>query len=1602
MARRKTTRLAFDALMVEGALIAPDMIADVAALKATAQSEADYRIPPGLKLRDEIGRSWRIAEALWARFSQARAGGPASAATQAFVDDLLRQVFGFASLEVVAARQVGSRAFPVQRVALSGRVPIAVAPAGDGLDRGLDQFSEEHRKRSASLLVQELLNADDAASWGIATDGLKLRLLRDNASLTRPAYVEADLERIFRGGLYADFVALWLLIHESRFGGSDALPSDCPLERWREAGREAGAKARDRLGVGVEAALIEFGAGFVEHPANGVLRDAIEGGTLTPQVFYEELLRLVYRMIFLFTTEDRGLLHDPKANEAAKALYADGYSLARLRTQAARRAARDANHDLYEGLKIVFRSLWRGEEALGLPALGGLFRDTALPNLGNATISNKRLLDAVFRLAWIIEDHTLTRVNWRDMETEELGSVYESLLELTPRVDLVVRGFFFAEGAETKGNARKTSGSYYTPDSLVQLLLDSALDPVIERTVNENPGRAVEALLELTVIDPACGSGHFLLAAGRRLATRVAQLRSPGAPSAEDWRHALREVARRCLFGVDRNPMAVELCQTALWIESVEPGKPLTFLDNHIRCGDSLIGVFDYETLRQGIPDEAFKALTGDDKDTARAYAKYNKQQRDGKGATGFLGSLKPPAGLIDAARALADMPEDSLDDIAAKQAAFKRLHSGDNWLNLKTACDCYVAAFFAPKTGGAPPPAELGRPALPLTDHVWAATRGSTLYGPLVALADGIANSARALHWPIEFPHVFARGGFDVVVGNPPWERIKLQEQEFFAARCPEIATAQNKAAREKLISALGKAEANSAEARLLAEFHFAKRTAEASSEFVRGSGRYPLTGTGDVNTYALFAELFARLARPRGRSGVLVPTGIATDSSTSAFFGNLIDGSKLTNLYSFYEIRRWFKDTDDRKPFCVLGIGSTTGPAEFCFNIDNISELAKAERRFTLSAEEIAYINPNTKTAPVFRCRADADLTSKLYDRAAVLIKERTHDEGGDVNPWGVTFQTLFHMSNDSGLFRTPQQLMADGWIREDTDWLRETQEGRERRVPLYEAKMIHHFDHRWATYAGDSLDEEGARDATLAERQNPNFEPSPRYWVPEGEVKLRAARVPSSLKRGVREANPERVQKTLAEWLTGAFAALEGRAMCEADLTRILGRDHSWRSVLGASPDRFLREAKTLANGAEMQRETPLDRDDMAFLVECPDAPLSLAATLINRRQPRWLMGWRDICRSTDERTVIASVFPKVGAGDKILIIHPRQRIDEGVFIIAVLSSLVFDYICRQKFGGTSLKYYYIKQLPVPPPSAFTRADLAFVMPRVLELTYTSHSMRPWAEDLGHAGPPFAWNEDRRALLRAELDAFVARKYKLTRDELRYVLDPTDAKGADYPSETFRVLKSKEVSRFGEYRTRRLVLSAWDQFEAGTLTEPSVTFATRASPSIAKPPLELSTVPAGAWARHDQNSAAAAQAILAAALKALPSAAPSRQVRETAVLSLEPRALMHRLTPDERVQWRRVVGAEAEPLHGATRLVQADNAAWRDATVHLRATGRLLENLTDDTWAAGHGLDQFPTAGWADGRAQFVLSILQRTTADSVVEDAEIEEQISALAG
>jgi hypothetical protein len=370
----------------------------------------------------------------------------------------------------------------------------------------------------------------------------------------------------------------------------------------------------------------------------------------------------------------------------------------------------------------------------------------------------------------------------------------------------------------------------------------------------------------------------------------------------------------------------------------------------------------------------------------------------------------------------------------------------------------------------------------------------------------------------------------------------------------------------------------------------------------------------------------------------------------------------------------------------FSLLTLGHAVLTTDFAFFATAVNQLSDQRRHFILSPDDIALINPNTRTCPVFRSQMDAELTKKIYAKVPVLIDEAMGDEG---NPWSISFrQGLFNMTSDSHLF-----------LDEPT----------KDRLPLYEAKLIHHFDHRWATYNIDG----SSRDVNLSDKQDPTFHVIPRYWVERSEVEARL-------------------------------------------------------KVQGWSRE--------------------------------------------------WLMGWRDICRSTDERTVIATTVPLVAIGHTMPIFFSSKELDQQVCLLGNWQTLTLDFCARNKIGGTHLTYSYLKQFPFLPPSAYDSTAIAFIHPRVLELTYTSHDLQPWAEDLGHDGPPFPFDPDRRALLRAELDASYAQLYSLTRDELRYILDPADLMGPDYPSETFRVLKNNEIRQFGEYRTQRLVLEAWDRLYGG----------------------------------------------------------------------------------------------------------------------------------------------------------------------------------------
>jgi type I restriction-modification system DNA methylase subunit len=880
--RSRDAQLGFEALAIEGGLLSPEWLSKVAQLTAEGQNEADYRIPKGLNLRDEIGRYWRIAQAYWQDLNSGIDKADPSALAERFVLGLLRESFGFASLTSVSSQVLAERAFPIGHAALDGRVPVVIAPAGTGLDTLSPAFGDGTRRRSAFGLAQEYLNTQKSALWGITSDGYNLRILRDNASLTRPAWIEADLRRIFTEERYADFAALWLLMHETRFGRPDQPVTECSLDAWRNAGREEGTRAREQLRQGVEEALKALGQGFLAHPDNQVLRTRLQKGELNTRDLFNQLLRLVYRFIFLLTVEERELLHPSGTSDAAKALYAQGYSLKRLRARSVKRSAHDRFSDLWESTKIVFRGTEKGETRLGLPALAGIFSKSQCPSLDSSKLENRALLLAVWRLAWLRQDGALARVNWRDMGPEELGSVYESLLELVPQITEDGRKFAFATGGETKGNARKTTGSYYTPDSLVQVLLDSALEPVIADTIAKNPEKPVDALLGLSILDPACGSGHFLLGAADRLAWHVARLQANGTPSGADHRHALRQVIGHCIYGVDLNPMAVELCKVSLWMRAVEPGLPLTFLDSHIQHGNALLGTTP-ELMEKGIPDAAWEPIEGDDKKAASALKKKNKIA-DHVAYDLFASQSNKDAELQAVRNSVSQLESEndaSAEELKHKESRWDSILSSAEYRHQKFVADAWCSAFVWPKQ-----PGEMSEAAP--TNELWRQIRDAKGTTPELTIktVTELAGQYTFFHWHLQFPHVFAKGGFDVVLGNPPWERVKLQEQEFFASRSEEIANAVNAAIRKKLIEKLPEVNRQ-----LSKEWNAASREAEGESHSIRQSGRYPLCGKGDINTYALFAEHNRSTLGPCGRAGFIVPTGIATDDTTKEYFGTLVN---------------------------------------------------------------------------------------------------------------------------------------------------------------------------------------------------------------------------------------------------------------------------------------------------------------------------------------------------------------------------------------------------------------------------------------------------------------------------------------------------------------------------------------------------------------------------------------------------------------------------------------------------------------------------------------------------------------------------------------
>ena len=1102
-----------------------------------------------------------------------------------------------------------------------------------------------------------------------------------------------------------------------------------------------------------------------------LIRALLDAGGADLVEVRQAALILLYRLLFVLYAEDRGLL---PVNDSRY----DDYGLRKwVRDDISRRmddgdtfSSRAGNY--YDRVTTLAGLIDTGDDSIGLPPYnGGLFAPDAAPLLNAVRLPDAAFAPIVYDLSHAEIGGRRQFVNYRDMTVQQLGSIYERLLEREPVRD--AQG-----GIEIRPNpyARKDSGSFYTPQELVDLILDQTLKPLAEERLDAFEDKArelasdrrpradrkadlrrldpAEAVLELKVLDPAMGSGHFLVTAVDFLADYIADL-IEYVPAVPEWldgddayesplvgrvadirRDILRRardadwvmdeaqlsdqtiirrmVLKRCIYGVDKNPLTVELAKVSLWLHSFTVGAPLSFLDHHLRRGDSLLG------LRVVDARQDFDRLGGLSASSAIAGAEAAAagMQRIERLSDADVAEVRQSAGLFeDVEQATADLRGvlDFLCGLRWQTAGLRRRAQASVEGAVVEALGRESSIAFDLLARGP----DAANEAI-AQDHIWQA------FSDRWTQARFIADREEFLHWEVAFPGVWRNwqslrpeGGFDAVIGNPPWDRIEQLEVEWFALRNREVAQATTGAARKALIAKLK--EAGDATA---LQYEAVRGRAATMRMFVRASASYTLLSGGRTNFYSLFVERAMGLVNPHGFVGLLTPSGIYADKTAAEFFKAVSTVGRVGGLFDF-ENRRlgtdlppFFPDIDSRFKFCALifsGAKRTFAETRCGFFLRDTATIDDPDRCFPLSPDDFARVNPNTGTAPVFRTRRDAEITRRIYANHPVLVDR---SGGEERRTWPVRYlQGLFNMTSDSHLFRTAAQLEDKGFYPvQGNCWKR----GAELYLPLYQGRMIHQFDHRANSVRVNPESTHNpylSEEVSEAQHADPGFLPQSQYWVPGKDV--------------------------------------------ESNLPETTG----------------------------------------------------------------YTLGFRDIARPTDVRTVIASIVPRAGYGNTIpLLVDSSEgasaQLDEKsaldaaqlTLLVANLNTVCLDFVARQKAQGTHLNWYIVEQLPVIASDAYDRrfgdvtaADL--VRDHVLRLTYTAHDMEPFARDLGYGGDPFIWDEEDRRHLRARLDALYLHLYGLDRADAAYVLD------------TFPIVRKEDKGQFDDqYRTKDLILAYMNALAAG----------------------------------------------------------------------------------------------------------------------------------------------------------------------------------------
>ncbi len=1224
--------------------------------------------------------------------------------------------------------------------------------------RPLDRRSGRRGEETApsTQMLRYLRRADDLTTgklrWGILTNGAHWRLYFSGARSVSEQFFESDLAALLdipghNGGLFAldeDGRRHWLTVFALVFRREAFLPGPADRRTFHQRAIEENRFHEQRVAAGISDLVFED----VFPQLARAIADAAPHAPL-PEV-REAALILLYRLLFILYAEDRDLL------PMRDARYDDYALRERVRGDVMRRKNRndvfsETAARYWSAVDDLCRAIDEGDAAIGLPPYnGGLFDRGRTPLLVDIRLGDRVMADVIDALSFEKTPAGRRYINYRDLGVQQLGSIYERLLEHE-----IVRG---GGGIAVRPNvfARKGSGSYYTPDDLVGLIVAETIEPLVrtrkeafdakaaELAANGLPAEdrisrlkrldPAEKLLELKICDPAMGSGHFLVNLVDYLADRVLAAIAEAEASSDDYisplteridvirntitanaeergwtvdaeqlddRHIVRRmVLKRCVYGVDKNPMAVELAKVSLWLHTFTVGAPLSFLDHHLRCGDSLFGAWVRGAIDKAESEGGALFLRGP---LSRA--------------TRSAEPMRIIEGLTDAEIAEAHLSAEifaEVEEMTAPLDAFLSLIHAFDWLDVRGREDKAALCSYLMGVFGDPIDIALGK-----TEASQENPDGKRFAG-LLAAARTLVDEERFLNWQAVFPGVWSdweseqlQGGFDAVIGNPPWDRMRLEPVEWFAARDRKVALARRAADRKHMVAALRKRGESTA-----VEFDNARGRAEAAARVARTCGDYPLLAFGELNLYALFVERAMTLVKPDGVVGLLTPSGIASDKTAEQFFKGVATQGRLRALYDFenrrtrYDEQPFFPDVHNSFKFCafVASPSPMSGPAQCAFFLQDVSELDDPERRFPLTMADFARVNPNTGTAPVFFSRRNAELTTAIYGRLPVLV-DRSSDE--KVKAWSVQYSRMFDMSIDSGLFRTREELEekegawpigGNRYCSPDGDW-----------VPLYEGKMVQAFDHRAASIVvnPENLHRPAQPEsANLAQHQNPDWTPNPQFWVLQNKT-----------------------------------------------------------SFPGAP---YLLVFKDVTAPTNM-------RSMIAALIPGVGAGNTLPVL------------------SMDE--------------------DERQTAAGAAVLLANFNSVPFDYVARQKIQGQHLNWYIVEQLPVVPPESYETVRFGqktageIVREAVLELTYTAHDMAPFACDMGYvdesgaAGPPFRWSEDRRMRLRAKLDAVFFHLYGVTdRADARYVFS------------TFPIVERRETAAYRRYRSQELCLAWMNALAAG----------------------------------------------------------------------------------------------------------------------------------------------------------------------------------------